>query len=192
MSNPKIVLVSTFESELKHDVYEEFNSFDTKSKIVEFFNYDNGIVDNFIDELTNNSAKYPEGSAVLFSFGNYEEFFKRLILSNNLIPVINELFDSVYQDIFDGLGQVEFNEPALIDITHTTKKPDFCTHFVGWITSEDDSALQHLAEHENIGGEYAQDLINLHNDWLRANKDKFDLFFDGSTKEEVLEALRKL
>ena len=90
------------------------------------------------------------------------------------------------------MSEVEFDEPALIDITHTSVKPDFCTHFVGWITPNDASALEHLAEHENIAGEYAQDLINLHNAWLRENKDMFDLFFDGSTKEEVLEELRKL
>ena len=192
MSKPIIVLVSTFESDLKHEIYEEFNSFETKSKIVEFFNYDEGIAKNVLDELKQNKEKYPHNSVELVESGEYSTFIKNVIDGGNFISVMDDLFVSVYGKIFENIKDTTFDEPALIDITHLGTKPSFCTHFVGWITNNDTSSIEHLAEHENIAGDYALQLINIHNTWLRNNKNKFDLFFDGTSKEEVLEQLKKL
>jgi len=187
---PTILLISTIESQFAGEIYREFNSLDTITKLYPLYNGDAGIKISFLEKLLQDPNKYPTEFLQAFQTDDFSSIIN--YLTNNLIDLFVELCTEVYDQQFSKLSDINFENPALLSYVALNKKPIGITHYVGWKINEVDYDYLHPIEHERITLEEAKILVSKHNQWLIDNRDSFDIFFDGNSKEEVFTALKAL
>ena len=192
MTNPRIVLLSTIEAFQSNMVYEKYNTPEIKNELAEVFNFDNGIRDDLDVIIMNHPDIFPNGISNSPKSMDYDAVISSMAQSISFIDILSDLFDSLFTPIFSQLENKLFDSGIVINVSHLTEKPNTFTHFIGWVINIKDYDFSHIMEHESITLKNATILVNTHNDWLYANKTKFDLFFDGSTPDEVLVELNKL
>lgn len=126
-------------------------------------------------------------------YGSYDEFSSRNI---NHIEVLQSLLSaenhSDFNEYFKRIGWYQKEGHILVPLTMCTEKLDAFDLFVGYAVDEAEFDFEHVAEHEGVSGETAKTIMSSHNDWLRDNSEIFDLFIDGSTKEEAVELIKNL
>ena len=144
-----------------------------------------------------------------------ERALKNLI-HNNVDPKIIEAFKKIdLQTVFDSVKEEELSEfiemmckgindiiytkfeattfkdhdldgTVVLPVVYSGNRP-FVEHtYVGWITPFD---ITHMLEHEKISEDVANKVQKNYGVMLRKHKDEFDVFFDGSSIQEVLEYL---
>ena len=132
-------------------------------------------------------------STLLERHGSYDAF-----IANSANPITDLqllLSPDAHQSFVEHFNQNPWNsseERVIVPMTICTDKLECFDKFVGYAVPESEFDVDHMAEHEGITIENARKLMLAHNKWLRANKNKFDLFIDGKSKEEVVELIKSL
>lgn len=125
--------------------------------------------------------------------GSYDEFISG---NSNHIEVLQSLLSaenhSDFNEYFKRIGWYQEEGHILVPLTMCTEKLDAFDLFVGYAVDEAEFDFEHMAEHEGISEENAKTIMSNHNEWLRDNSEIFDLFIDGSTKEEAVELIKNL
>jgi hypothetical protein len=131
-------------------------------------------------------------AAVTEAVSDFDQFIET---SNDPIGDLMAVVNAEAHAEFDEyMSRITFyGEPkALVPLNILGEKLESFDVFVGYAVAEDDFDIPHVVEHEGISEENAIKLMTKHNEWLRANKDIFDVFIDGATKEEAVEIIESL
>lgn len=72
----------------------------------------------------------------------------------------------------------------VLPVVYSGNRPFTDHKYIGWITPY---SIDHLLEHEKITEDVASKVQLRYAEMMRKHKDEFDVFFDGSSIEEVLE-----
>lgn len=189
----KILFLSTIESQdFTNKVYYGFN---TKKNIdllyYPYFNGEEGISKHF-DIFLSNTTEIYDGVAELIRNRDWPNLIKYILKTNGFSNTVGDLFEDVYFPLLEKINNINTNDNILIPVGHIRTKPPGFTHFIAWTIDEDEFDYSHIMEHEKLSLEQSKELIREHNRWMKLNKDKFDLFFDNSTAEEVIQKLKSI
>jgi len=150
----------------------------------------------FLDIVTKNLIrhKYPNATIEAFKAGDYKTVFESFKDQDSYIKFFEEAFYDMNKFIFlkyeaDTYQAQPLQGYAVLPIAYSGNRPHVPHTYIGWVTPR---SIKHLVTHENLNEEAAHLFQESYSNFLRNHKDKFDVFFDGSSAEEVLEYIRTL
>ena len=100
-------------------------------------------------------------------------------------------FHKPFTDIFANTAWQQTTGHIAAQLSFCTTKLEGFDHFVG-VTVSEENIDQHLVDHEGISSDESDNFILTYNQWMRDNSDIFDLFLDGVTIDEAVEAIKAL
>jgi hypothetical protein len=106
------------------------------------------------------------------------DFFEKMCYKIN--DMIYTKFESDTYREFDLSGTI------VLPVVYSGNRPFTDHKYIGWVTP---FSTEHLLEHEKITEDVATKVQLRYSEMLRKHKDEFDVFFDGSSIDEVLEYL---
>lgn len=181
----KIVLVMNIEVDEVYEIRNRTNR-GVSNAFVEYC-----IEDSYIREraLKNLIANHTDPKII--------EAFKALDLQTvfSLVPddklvdffekICYKLNDMIYTKFeSDTFKHYDLRGTIVLPVVYSGNRP-FTEHkYIGWVTPY---SIDHLLEHEKITEDVATKVQLSYAELLRKHKDEFDVFFDGSPIEEVLE-----
>ncbi len=150
----------------------------------------------FIDIITKNLIKhdYPKSTIDAFKAGDYKSVFESFTDQESYMKFFEEALNDMNRFIFlkyesDTYLDRELTGHVVLPIAYSGNRPHIEHTYIGWVTPK---SITHLTTHENLTEEAAHLFQDSYSNFLRSKKDEFDVFFDGSTAEEVLEYIRSL
>jgi hypothetical protein len=100
-------------------------------------------------------------------------------------------FHQPFTDIFANTAWQQTTGHLSAQLGFCTQKLEGFDHFVG-VTVSEENIDQHLVDHEGISSDESDNFILTYNQWMRDNSDIFDVFLDGLTIDETVEAIKAL
>lgn len=150
----------------------------------------------FIDIITKNliTNNYPKDIIEAFKSADYKRVFESFKDQDSYKKFFKEAFYDMNRFIFLKYESDTFIDKNLegyvtLPIAYSGNRPSVPHTYIGWVTPR---SIKHLVTHENLTEEAAHLFQESYSNFLRDHKDEFDVFFDGSTAEEVLEYIRSL
>lgn len=107
---------------------------------------------------------------------------------------LNEVFNvSTYAPFISEFTSQEFtNTKVFAPISHLLEKPPGIDMIIGYAVPEELFGVDHLQEHESIEESNAKKIMLAHNEILRSNADKFDVFIDGDSLDAAIKKMLDL
>lgn len=181
----KIVLVMNIEVDEVYEIRNRTNR-GVSNAFVEYCIEDSYVRERALKNLIANNAdpKIIEAFKVLdlqtvFSLvpdDKLVDFFEKICYKLN--DMIYTKFES------DTFKHYDLRGTIVLPVVYSGNRP-FTEHkYIGWVTPY---SIDHLLEHEKITEDVATKVQLSYAELLRKHKDEFDVFFDGSPIEEVLE-----
>jgi len=150
----------------------------------------------FLDIITKNLIhhKYSKDIVDAFKSGNYKYVFESFKDQESYIKFFEEAFHDMNRFIFLKYEATtyldkELNGLVVLPIAYSGNRPQVPHTYIGWVTPH---SIDHLVTHENLSEEAANLFQESYSNFLRSHKDKFDVFFDGNSAEEIIEYMRSL
>jgi hypothetical protein len=181
----KIVLAMNIEVDEVYDIRNQTND-KLSNAFVEYCIEDSYVRERALKNLIANKfdSKVIEAFKVLdlqTVFGSIQEdklvdFFEKICYKLNDMIYIK--FES------DTFKEFDLNGKVVLPVVYSGNRPFTPHKYIGWVTPHN---IDHLLEHEKITADVATKVQLSYAELLRKHKDEFDIFFDGSTIEEVLE-----
>lgn len=144
---------------------------------------------HMIKHVVDNPGLYGSDVSLMVKEGQFNEAID-LALNNDCVMInLGYMFDDVYQKAFSDITSAS---KMVITLPHITTKPTNVDFLIGWAVAERDFEVDHMEEHEGISAKQGHHVCCNHNQWMRENKHIYDMFFDGSSEEEVTDYIRRL
>jgi hypothetical protein len=150
----------------------------------------------FLDIVAKNliQHEYPQDVIDAFKRGDYKYVFESLQDQDTYIKFFEEAFHDMNKFIFlkyesDVYIGRELEGHVVLPIAYSGNRPHVPHVYIGWVTPR---SIHHLVTHENLSEESAHLFQESYSNFLRKHKDKFDVFFDGNSSEEVIAYIRSL
>jgi hypothetical protein len=188
MSKQTLLIISTLEAGLFTNLYAGINTPDMITKIENFYN--GGTVQTYLSVLAH--GNYPAQFSAAFSSGNYGPLFEYFEATPGAMDTFAQLSNEVFDAVFANFDTTVFETTTLIPFSILSAKPAWADKLIAWRVNDSDVDYAHLTSHEQISLDQAKQLVALSNAWLEANKDKFDIYFDGTSPADILTALKAL
>lgn len=114
--------------------------------------------------------------------------------TTSFAPALNEVFNvSTYAPFISEFTAQEFtNDKVFAPVSHLLEKPPGIDMIVAYAVPESLFGVDHLQEHESIEEVNAKKIMLAHNEILRANADKFDIFIDGENLDTAIKMMLEL
>ena len=179
----KVQMLCTVESDLHIDwLFDAANeNQQTVGLIQQCYNKLGTMISEFNDHITSD-------------YGDYTSWVNAQ--GDNIINDTMEHFaGSKHQEFSDYFARCAWHRKdgvILVPLTLCPVKLECFDKFVGYAVPEEEFDTTHPEEHEGIPPEIFSNVMSLHNQWMRDNKSRFDLFVDGVSKEEALEMIKAL
>lgn len=182
----KIVLVMNIEVD---EIYTLRNTLNSRlnDEFVQYCTEDSIVFNKMIANL---KSKYPKALVDLFIAHNYNDVIGQLS-SEELITFFEIAFDKTNDLVYyrfeaNSYSQYELSGKVVLPTAYDGLRPKDAL-YIGWVTPHN---IGHLVEHEGLTEENAAKVQIAMSTILRKHKDEFDMFFDGSSVEEVMEYIR--
>jgi hypothetical protein len=150
----------------------------------------------FLDIITKNLIKhnYPKDVVEAFKSGDYKYVFESFKDESSYLKFFDEAFHDMNRFIFlkyeaDTYLDRPLEGYVILPIAYSGNRPPVPHTYIGWVTPHN---INHLLNHEHLTEEAAHLFQDSYSTFLRQRKDEFDVFFDGSSAEEVIEYIRTL
>jgi hypothetical protein len=143
-----------------------------------------------IDHVISNPGLYGAAVSSLVKEGRYSEAVDLTASNEKTMIHFGHLFDGVYSKTFADI--TETNSKLVITLPHNTTKPSNVDVYIGWAVSETEYEVSHMEEHEGIAVQQSYTLCHAHNQWMRNNKHHYDVFFDESSEQEIIDYIRQI
>lgn len=148
------------------------------------------VYEYMVNHVISNPGLYGKEVSALVKQGQYSEAVDATAENERTMVHFSHLFDDVYAKTF---AEIKGGDSKLvITFPHNTTKPSNVDIFVGWTVSETEYEVDHMEEHEGIRAMQGHTICDAHNKWMKNNKHIYDVFFDGSVEQEVLEYIQQL
>jgi hypothetical protein len=136
------------------------------------------LVANKIDRKVVEAFKVLDLQTVFSSVPDDElvDFFEKMCYK------INDMIYTKFES--DTFKHYDLRGTIVLPVVYSGNRPFTQHKYIGWVTPH---SIDHLLEHEKITEEVATKVQLSYAELLRKHKDEFDVFFDGSPIEEVLE-----
>jgi hypothetical protein len=184
----KIVLVMNIEVE---DIYRIRNAINNPmtDEFVQYCAEDSIVFNKMIANLRNT---YPKPLVDDFVSHNYNAVLDQLN-DDELVKFFEVAFDKTNDLVYyrfeaSTYSMYELSGKIVLPTAYDGLRPKDAV-YIGWVTPHD---IEHLIEHEGLTEHNANRVQNALSIILRKNKDDFDMFFDESPLEEVLEYIRNV
>ncbi len=184
----KIIFIGTLEQPNLIDAVNFIHSYNNRATLEELF----------VEHLSDGLAKVLEKNS--WSMEDLVVEATNAVNSNTLNDFFHQVFDNIYDDLIIAFAAQEFDAspeltPYILQLAHLDAKPSGIDYLIAYATKDSEIDTHHLMDHEEFSESLSTSIINGHNAILRANKDKFDYFFDGNegvTIEQLIEELKAL
>lgn len=150
----------------------------------------------FIEIITKNLIQnnYSKDVVDAFKSGDYKYVFESFKDEASYLKFFDEALHDMNRFIFlkyegDTYLDRELEGLCVLPIAYSGNRPQVPHTYIGWVTPHN---INHLLTHEHLDEEAAHLFQRSYSTFLRQRKDEFDMFFDGSSAEEVMEYIRKL
>ncbi len=182
----KIVLVMNIEVD---EIYTLRNTLNSRlnDDFVQYCTEDSIVFNRMIANL---KSKYSKPLVDLFASHNYNDVITQFN-DEELITFFEVAFDKTNDLVYyrfeaNTYSQYELSGTIVLPTAYDGLRPKNAK-YIGWVTPHN---IKHLVEHEGLTEENASRVQNALSYILRKHKDEFDIFFDGSSVEEVMEYIR--
>ena len=132
---------------------------------------------------------YGEQTVRLLDEQKYNEATDLALRHSNVMYNMGHMFEFAYAEMY---ANIKSEDKFLITLPHITRRPMNVDVLVGWACPEEDYGLDHVDEHEGITQDRSINIMKIHNNWMRRNQLMYDVFFDGCTKQTVIDYLKLL
>jgi len=150
----------------------------------------------FLDIITKNliSHDYSKDVVEAFKSGDYKYVFESFKDEQSYKMFFQEALHDMNRFIFlkyeaDSYLDRSLEGYVVLPIAYSGNRPVVPHTYIGWVTPH---SINHLLNHEHLTEEAAHLFQDSYSSFLRERKDEFDVFFDGSSAEEVMEYIRSL
>ena len=190
-----ILLSYTFESQTAHIIQRAINTPQQDSLIEALHRGDQKVEirDYLIDIVKQHPEVYGHGVGDEWAQGNFSTSIIEAAQDGTLMDKFSFCFEKMFEQLFtEVIARLPSDQKILLIYPVISYKPQGVDHFIGWAVNDQEYGIQHMKEHEHIEKEAAIEISNIHNNWMRDNKQLYDKFFDQTSREEIIEYIKGL
>jgi len=178
--NIEVDEIYTLRNSINNRVNDDFVQYCTEDSIV------------FNKMIANLKTRYPKPLVDSFVARDYDNVISQLT-NEDLITFFEIAFDKTNDLVYyrfeaNTYSQYELSGKIVLPTAYDGLRPNGAK-YIGWVTP---FSIEHLVQHEGLSEVNATRVQCAMSTILRDHKDEFDVFFDGSPVEEVMEYIRAL